>query len=93
VCVCVSVALVMDYSVNMSRIISSSLTCLIPPYFSAKSHKFIDSRTDVFENTMRVSIFCTKLSETFLMPKRIQKRTVESVHRCSCKVSVILGKR
>jgi hypothetical protein len=82
---------------RMHRIILSSLTCLIPPYFPTLSHKIIDSRTDDSEHKICVLIFYKTFSEKFLIPRRIRKDTVVSVQGvhvkctgCSCKVSVIL---
>jgi hypothetical protein len=41
-------------------------------------------------NTKCVLIFCTILSETFLILKRIERDMIEYVHWSSCKVPVIV---
>ena len=42
------------------------------------------------ENEMFPLIFCTNLSETFLILMRIQGNVILNVHRSSCKTPVIL---
>jgi len=49
-------------------------------------HKHSEGRTKVSDHKMFVSIFFTNLSEIFLIPRRIRKDTVESVHWCLCKL-------
>ena len=41
---------------------------------------------------MFVLIFSTTMSETFLIPKRIEADIIRNVHWTSCKVGVILVK-
>jgi hypothetical protein len=42
------------------------------------------------EHKMYVLIVCTNLCETFLILRRIQRDTIKSVNRSSCKVPAIL---
>jgi hypothetical protein len=87
--VCV-VALVMQHTMRMRRIILSSVASLAVPYFSTLSHKRYDVRENVVEHEMCVLISSTNLSETFLILRIIQRYIVINAHRSSCKVPVIL---
>ena len=53
----------------MRRIILSSVSCLVAPYFSTLSHKQHDFRKDVIEYL----IFPTIVSEIFHILRRIQQ--------------------
>ena len=72
--------------------ILSSVASLLPPYFSALSHKRCDIRKKVTERKMRVSIFSTNVFEVFLIIRIIQRHIVINVESSSCKVPVILNR-
>jgi hypothetical protein len=74
----------------MSRTILSSVACLVLLNFSILSHKRHNFRKEVMEYKMCVLIFSTTLSETFLILRRNQQDIIINVHRCSCKIPVIL---
>ena len=56
------------------------------------SHKHHNFQQKIVENKMRVLIFSTTLSGTFLILRRIRPDIIIKVHRSSCKVLVILAK-
>ena len=87
---CVFVSLVIQHAKRMRRIILLSVACLVLPHFSKLSYKRYDFREKVTEQKMCVLIFSATLSETFLIPKRIQRDIVTNVHRSSYKVHIIL---
>jgi uncharacterized membrane protein YwzB len=53
--------------------IFASVACFAVQYFSTFSHKWDDFRKKVTEHKMRVLIFSTILSETFLIPKEMSE--------------------
>jgi len=55
------------------------------------THKRHDFREKVTEHKMCVLIFCTNLSETFLILRRTERDMIKNVYRSSCKVLVILS--
>jgi hypothetical protein len=60
---CVSVALIIQHTKSMRRIIFSSMACLDVPRFPTLSHKWHDFRENVIEHKMWVwifSVFCLK---------------------------------
>jgi hypothetical protein len=85
----VSVALVIQHATRMRLIILSSVACIAVPYFSTLSHKRHDFPKTVIEHKICILIFCTILSETLLILRRIQ-RDIINVHRSSCKVPIII---
>jgi hypothetical protein len=72
----------------MRRIILPSVACLAVPYFSTLSHKRRDFRITFTEHKMCVLIFCTTLSETFPILRRIQRDIIIHVHISSGKAPV-----
>ena len=45
---------------------------------------------EVFEDKMCYDFLCNFFSETFLIPRRIQRDVIPNVHRSSCKVPATL---
>jgi hypothetical protein len=56
---CLQVALLIQHGTRMRHIVTSSVTCLAPPYFSTFSHIRHDFRKKVTEHKMCVLIFST----------------------------------
>jgi hypothetical protein len=72
-------------------VIFSSVACPALQYFSTLSHKRHDFRKKKHLLKIKRSlIFSTNLSETFLVPRRIQWYMIKKVYLSSCKVPVIL---
>jgi hypothetical protein len=90
-CECVSVALVIQHTKRMRRIILWSVVCPAVPYISTLSHKRHDFRKKVIEYKMCVLTFLQLLSATFLILRRIQLDITINVHRSSCKVPLFLS--
>ena len=68
-----------------------SVTCPAVPVFSTLSHKRHSFRGKKLLNLNgRVLMFSTILSETYLVPRNIQRGTIISVLSSSCKVHVII---
>jgi hypothetical protein len=86
---CVYVTLVIQHAKRVHTITLSSLACLAIPYFSTLSHKRHNFRVKKLLNIKRVLIFCTNLSETFLILRRTEWDII-NVRRSSCKLSFIL---
>jgi predicted transcriptional regulator len=59
---CVSVALIIQHTKGMRRIIWSFVACLAVPFFSTLSHKRHDFWENVFEHTMCVLIVSTNFA-------------------------------
>ena len=66
--------------------LSDSTVCLT---LSHNRHDFRGEKKAIAHKTY-VLIFCTNLSETFLIPRRIQGDTVVNVHRSSPKLPIIV---
>ena len=65
----------------------TSVTCLSVPYFL---HILIKGTIFIkmfIENKMRVLIYSTNLSETFLILRKIQRDNIINVHKSSCNVT------
>jgi len=80
---CVSVALVIQHSKRVRRIILPAVTCLAVPCFSTSFHKRHDFRGggDI-EPKIRILICLQSLSETFLIPhvRNIKRDIIIFVH-------------
>jgi hypothetical protein len=72
------------------RVRFSSVVCSAPLYSSTLSHKLHDFRETVIEYKIRVLIFSTNFSETFIILRIIKLDTIINVCRSSCQVVVIL---
>ena len=86
----VSVTVDIQHAERILRIIFPSVACPALLYFTTLSHKRRDLLKRVLEHKMYVLIFSTNLSEIFLIQRRIQRDAITNVHKCSCKVPVIL---
>ena len=87
---CVSVAVVIQHAKRMRQnciVICCLFDCTILYTLSRKRHNF---RENVAGYKMCLLIFSIILSETILIPRRIQRNIVINVHRSSCKVRVII---
>jgi hypothetical protein len=76
----------------LGRIILSYVALLALPYFL---HYLINGTIftkKIIKHEIRVLIFCTTLSETFLILREIQRDVFINVHRSSRKVPVIRGR-
>ena len=87
---CLSVALVIQHAKRMRRIISSSIVCLVVPYFSTLSHKRHYFRKKFIIKNVGCDFLYNFLSDTFLILRKIQRDIIISVQRSSCKVPAIL---
>ena len=75
----------------MSRIITSSVPCLVLQHFSTLSHKRCDFRKKkVTERKIVFRFSLQRLSETFLNQRRLQRDTALNVRTSSSKVTLIL---
>ena len=71
--------------------ISSSVACPAVRYFSSLSYKQNDFRKKVLLNINCVFLFYQQLlSETFLVPRRVERDIYTYIYLSSCKVTVIL---
>jgi len=68
---CMSVDLVAQHAIRMRRITLTSAVCLALPCLSTLSHKRHDFWRKINECKIRVLIFSTALSKTFLILRRI----------------------
>jgi hypothetical protein len=86
---CVFVALGAQHAMRMrrSRLSPVRLYHIFSPTLSHKRHDF---REKVTEHKMCALIFCTILSETFLILRRSKRDMIKNVYRSACKVPVIL---
>ena len=89
-CAYVHVASLFQHATRMRHIVTSLVAHQSPLRFSTLSHKRHDFRKKVIEHKMCVLIFCTILSKTFLILRRIQRDVVINVKTSSYKVSIIL---
>jgi len=88
----VSVALVIHHAMRMRRIIMSSLTlsgCTIFSHVTSQRQDFREKK--VIEHKMCVLIFCTNLSETFLILRRTERHVVDQVRSFSYLGTIMNG--
>jgi len=64
-----------------------SVVCPVVPYFSMLSYKRHDFRKNVIEKKMCGLIFCTNLSEIFLIPRRTVRDIIINLHSSLSKVT------
>jgi len=85
---CVSVALLIQHTKGMRRIIWSSVACLAVPFFSTLSQKGYDFRKNIFEHSVCVFwLYLQLLPLKFLFLRVIYPYAIV---QSSCNVSVIL---
>jgi len=70
--------------------ILSSVACPALHYFSTLVHKRHDFRENVIGHKVRVLIFYTNLSGTFLILGKMKRDMITNVHRASRKVLAVL---
>jgi len=87
---CVFVASVKKYAMCIIHIILSFVSCMAVRYFSTLSHKWYDFRGKKLLKTKCVFCFSLRLSEIFLVLRKIQRDVVTNVYRSSCNALVIL---
>jgi hypothetical protein len=90
VCVFLAKLSGMQIASVLGRIILSSVAYLALPYFFTLSHKRHDFREKILN--IKCVFWCSlqRLSETFIILRRIQRDIIINVHRSSRKVPVIL---
>ena len=92
VCVCPSVALVIQLAKQMCCITLSSLACPAIPYFSTLSHKWHYFGKILFNIKWVFWFYLQLLSETLLIQRSIQRDIIINVHRSLHKVPIIQTK-
>ena len=76
----VLITLGIQHAMRMRDIILSSVACPVVHYFSTLSHtRHGFEKKKVIEHTVCVSIFCTTLSETFLILRRIERDVINYI--------------
>jgi hypothetical protein len=89
---CVLIALVSKHAEHLCCSTSSSMDCLVLPYFYTLSYKWHKFWKKKVLNTKCVLLFPLQLlSATFLILKRIKQGSIMNVHRSWCKVPVFLS--
>ena len=83
-------ALVIQYAKRIRRIILSSVACLAVPYFSTLCHKRHDIRKKLLNIKYLFLFSLQSLSETFVIPAKIQRDFIINIHRSLCKVLLCL---
>jgi len=82
---CVLVDLNIQHAMHTRLIILSSVVCPAVQYFPTLSHKGHHFRKKVNEPIMRVLIFYTSFSETFLILRRTERDVIKNVY-CFCQI-------
>jgi len=81
------VALAVQHAQRVRRIILSSLACLTVPYFSTLSHKRHDFRKMLLNIKCLFWFSLQRLSERFLILRRIRRDIIINSYRSSCYVA------
>ena len=83
--------LVTQHAKRTLRILLSPVAYSVLSYFSTLSHKRYDFQKNVPEHKMCVLIFCTNLSETFLILRRTERHVVDQVRSFSYLGTIMNG--
>jgi hypothetical protein len=88
---CVTVALIIQLSMSMRRVMLSSVVCMaVPHFFSTLPSKRYGFQGTVTEHKIRILTFCTILCETFLILRKIKSDIIINASRFPSKLLVIL---
>jgi hypothetical protein len=84
----ISISQGIQHGERMRCVILSFVVSLVLPYFSTLSHKRQDFRKKNIEHKHVFRFSLHRLSETFIILRRIHRDIIINVHRYSCKVPV-----
>jgi hypothetical protein len=83
---CASVALVIQHTKRMRRVLLSFVACLVLPYFAALSYKEYEFRKKVMEFKICAQSSLRILSTIFRILRRIQRDIFTNMLQSLCKV-------